>query len=119
MIMKYNETEITITRSTPVEDGPNTTWESETLDPQVFSVYNKRASQPDVRYADGGELSKVELMLLCPIDADIQGAPGDDPRQATDEFTYGSRRYRVVYVREYKGFGRSGSECKQAGCVGV
>ena len=117
LIQKFRRTPISIIRRTRVYDGPNTTWTETTLAPQDFSLYFSTFRSEPETVVVGGVTKMVEINLMGPITADIIGTPTDEGHDVVDEFEYGDRRYRVVYVRPYENLGLPGLEMIQAGCV--
>lgn len=117
IIARFRTTPISIIRRTRVSDGPNSTWTETTLAPQDFSLYFSTFRSEPETVVIGGVAKVVEINLMGLITADIVGTPTDEGHDVVDEFEYGDRRYRVVYVRPYEGFGFPGLEMVQVGCI--
>lgn len=103
-----NPTDITITRTTKIDDGYGGEKEETAILPaQTVSIYNKRSVREVVQDAGqvaGSYVSRVTKLLAMP-DADLLEG---------DEFKYEGRLWRVSFVQDFLGV------CKQAelGVVG-
>lgn len=97
-----NPTDITITRTTKIDDGyGGHNEETAILPAQTVTIYNKRSVRETVQDAGqvaGSYVSRV-TKLLATADADLLEG---------DEFRYEGKLWRVSFVQDYLG------ACKQA-----